>query len=107
MLYRMTSDPKRVENADFGDLIKVMTADEERKRPTARQVADYLRLGDFAWSWRGGMPDGEGAVVSAWYVWDEGDRLHVGYCEEGRGRYQFRFCFLLCCLRSRLGMIVK
>tara|TARA_R110002060_G_scaffold23087_5_gene31215 strand:+ start:700 stop:963 length:264 start_codon:yes stop_codon:yes gene_type:complete len=63
MLYRMTSDPKRVENADFGDLIKVMTADEERKRPTARQVADYLRLGDFAWAWRGGMPDGEGAVV--------------------------------------------
>ena len=60
---RMTSGPKRIENADFGDLIKVMTADEEKKRPTAKQIADYLRLGDFAWAWRGGMPDGEGAVV--------------------------------------------
>ncbi|KAH9211138.1 kinase-like domain-containing protein [Leptodontidium sp. 2 PMI_412] len=63
ILSRMADGRKRLEYADFGDLIKIMTESDMRKRPTARQVADYLRLGEFAWAWRCGMPDGEGAVV--------------------------------------------
>ncbi|KAG4438345.1 hypothetical protein IFR05_006189 [Cadophora sp. M221] len=59
----MTGGRKRLEYADLGDLVKIMTTDDEKMRPTARQVADYLRLGEFAWAWRGGMPDGEGDVV--------------------------------------------
>jgi aromatic ring-opening dioxygenase catalytic subunit (LigB family) len=53
----MSAAAKTVTRDDFHSLFRIMTENDKIRSPTAQDVADYLRLGDFEWAFLFGQED--------------------------------------------------